>query len=180
VTLPTRVRFTASAPGGDRVHHLTEDDVRTVLGRLPDHLWSRLRAVHFNDRGIRPWRQRFGYANPRSGEIAMCAQPPRMALTRCLRSALTPEHFGAECNRRAPELALRRFLLYDVFLHELGHLQRLPGPTRSKRLTYPREKLAEAFSVKWRQWLWSQPFDHPDPVHQPPEAADISTPIQLV
>src|SRR4051812_48951240 len=95
-SMHSRIKFSTSPPGGDRVHHLTEDDVRTVLGRLPDYLWSRLRAVRFNDRGIRPWRHCFGYANPWSGEIAMCAMPPRKTLTRSMRSGLTPEHFGAE------------------------------------------------------------------------------------
>jgi hypothetical protein len=55
----SRVKFSVSAPGADRVHHITEQDVRVVLGRLPFDLWRCLRAVHFNDRA---WGARiFGY-----------------------------------------------------------------------------------------------------------------------
>lgn len=36
--------FTVSTPGCDRVHHVTEDDVRVILSRLPmewcERLWS--------------------------------------------------------------------------------------------------------------------------------------------
>ena len=47
----SRIRFSMSLPGGDRVHHVNQADVRVILSRLPIDLWSRLRAVHFNDRG---------------------------------------------------------------------------------------------------------------------------------
>jgi len=45
-----RIRFSACVPGADRIHYVTAEDVRVVLGRLPVELWQRLRAVHFNDR----------------------------------------------------------------------------------------------------------------------------------
>lgn len=69
-----------------------------------------------------------------------------------------------------PALAIRRFMLYDVFLHELGHLQVI-SEARSDRLKYAREKLAEDFATAWRHELWSSRFDHADPVHNrpPPE-----------
>ena len=34
----------------DRVHHVTEEDVRVVVSRLPEELYGRLREVHFSDR----------------------------------------------------------------------------------------------------------------------------------
>lgn len=46
----SRIKFSSSVPGADRIHHVTEEDVRVVLSRLPFEFWARLRAVHFNDR----------------------------------------------------------------------------------------------------------------------------------
>ena len=57
------LRFSVAKPGCDRIHHVTEDDVRVVLGRLPTDVWSLLRAVHFNDQSRGGFR--LGYANPR-------------------------------------------------------------------------------------------------------------------
>ena len=45
-----KIRFSTSPPGGDRVHHVTPEDVEVVLSRLAEEVCSRLRAVHFNDR----------------------------------------------------------------------------------------------------------------------------------
>jgi hypothetical protein len=160
-----------STPGADRVHHVNEQDVRIVLSRLPVDLWRRLRAVHFNDRsrGARV----FGYVNRGRREIALCALPPRMGLTKALRMGGTPEEFGALRGQKWPTLAIRRFLLYDVFLHELGHLQLLDDRASSDRLQFAREKRAEEFAVEWCAWLWSQPFAHSDPVHNPPTAEEL-------
>ena len=73
----SRVKFFSSTPGGDRIHHITADDVRVVLSRLPIELWARLRAVHFNDRarGARV----LGYLTQGHREIALCVLPPRMS-----------------------------------------------------------------------------------------------------
>lgn len=46
----SRIQFSVSIPGADRIHYVNADDVRVVLGRLPLEFWARLRAVHFNDR----------------------------------------------------------------------------------------------------------------------------------
>jgi hypothetical protein len=81
--MPRQVKFSTSPPGGDRVHYVSEADVRIVLNRLPFDLWNRLRTVHFNDRSRGP---RFlGYVNRRGQDIAVCALPPRISLTRALR-----------------------------------------------------------------------------------------------
>jgi hypothetical protein len=95
-----------------------------------------------------------------------------MGLTRALRRGQTPEEFGARSGGKWPELAIRRFLLYHVFLHELGHLQ-LIDPHRSARLRFAREKLAQDFAVAWYRRLWSSPFEHPDPVHNPPSREEL-------
>jgi hypothetical protein len=177
VSALSRIKFTVLPPRADRVHHITPDDVRVVLGRLPVEVWEHLRAVHFNDKGMARW---LGYANPRSRELSICALPPRFSFNRYLRAPLTAQQFGAEPGQQWPTIAIRRFLLYAVFLHELGHLQSVPGRRASSLLKYPREKLAQQFAVKWCDWLWSQPFDHPDPAHNPPvfEEASITVPAQ--
>jgi len=87
----------------------------------------------------------------------------------------TPERFGARRGQKWPALAIRRFILYDVFLHELGHLQLVNENTRSIRLKFAREKLAQAFAEEWCHKLWLQPFPHPDPVHNPPTAGELAS-----
>jgi hypothetical protein len=72
-----------------------------------------------------------------------------------------------------PALAVRRILLDDVFLHELGHLQIVAPKARSDRLRFARKKLAEALAVEWRYRLWAAPLAHPDPVHRPPRPEEL-------
>lgn len=160
------IRFTAKDAGCDRRHFLTEEDILVVLGRLPEEDWSRLRAVHFNDRGrgVR-W---LGYANSSHREITICALPPRVSLARFPVRGQSCAEFGARRGAQWPDLAVRRFLLYDVFLHEIGHLQMVDGKSRSARLKFAREKLAESYAADRRRELWSAFFDHPDPVHNSP------------
>ena len=111
-----------------------------------------------------------GYVDQGHREIALCALPPRMSLTGFLVKGQTPLQFGAQRGQRWPHLAIRRFLIYDVFLHELGHLQVIDANRPSERLRYAREKLAQAFAMQWCKRLWATPFSHPDPVHHSPGA----------
>jgi len=162
-----KVKFTYSRLGCDRKHYFNEDDVRVVLSRLPAETWSGLRAVHFNDksRGVRI----LGYANPREREICICALPPRVSLSRALVRGQYPELFGAVRGKQWPDLAVRRFLLYDVLLHELGHLKMVIANPKSGRRNHAREKLAQEFADYWRRQLWKNRMHHPDLVHNPPE-----------
>jgi hypothetical protein len=170
--MPPRVKFSLSIPSADRIHYVTEEDVRIVLSRLPVEHWTRLRSVHFNDRsrGARV----LGYVNRGRREIALCALPPRLSLTRFLVRGQTTEQFGARRGHKWPALAVRRFMLYDVFLHELGHLQLVDEDTPSVRLKFAREKLAQSFAVQWGNRLLSKPFVHSDPVHNPPTAEEFA------
>src|SRR6476661_516990 len=104
MSMLSRVRFSYSPPGGDRVYHVDADDVRTVLARLPDDMLCGLRGVHFNDRSF--GRRILGYANIASGDIALCALPPRVSFTRAMRMGQTPELFGAVRGRQWPSLAI--------------------------------------------------------------------------
>ena len=167
----SRIKFSIHPPGADRIHHVNEEDVRVVIGRLPQELLKRLRSVHFNDqsRGGRT----FGYVTRRGRrEIALCALPPRMSFSRLLKGQ-TPEQFGARRGAKWPAIAIRRFLLYHVFLHELGHLQIVDERTESDRLRFAHEKLAEEFANFWRGTLWAEHFVHPDPVHNPPSDEEL-------
>lgn len=171
--MPIQVKFSISPPRADRIHYVNEEDVRILLGRLPASTWSRLRAVHFNDqsRGNRV----FGYVTKRGrSEITLCALPPRIGLTRALVRGQKLGQFGARSGRKWPVLAVRRFMLYDVFLHELGHLQLINERSSSDRLKYAHEKLAQEFAMEWCRRLWSKPFEHSDPVHNPPTPDEIA------
>jgi hypothetical protein len=160
-----KIKFSTTIPGGDRRHYLTEEDVMVVLSRLPEETWQQLHAVHFNDqaRGNRL----LGYVTGGRREIAICALPPRLSLSR-VAPGQQCEQFGARRGEQWPLLAIRRFLLYDVFLHELGHLQVVNEKTKSERLRFAREKRAQEFADRWRRKLWSEHFDHLDPVHNAP------------
>jgi len=167
-----QVKFSSTAPHGDRIFHVTEDDVRVVLSRLPENAYNRLRRVHFNDqsRGARS----LGYVNMGHREIALCALPPRMSLTRFLVKGQFPRQFGAKRGTQWSKNAIRRFLLYDVFLHELGHLQVVHDRAKSARRRFAGEPKAQEFSMYWCRKLWSKPFDHPDPAHNPPGADEMA------
>lgn len=171
--MSSQIKFSVARPGGDRIHYINEEDVRILLGRLPTAIWSRLRAVHFNDRsrGARI----LGYVSRRGRtEIALCALPPRVRLTRALVKGQSPEKFGARSSHTWPALAVRRFMLYDVFLHELGHLQLVNEKSPSDRLKYAHEKLAQAFAMEWCDKLWSERFEHSDPVHNAPSPSEFA------
>ncbi len=73
-----------------------------------------------------------------------------------------------------PELAIQRFLLYDVFLHELGHLQVIDEKAKSARRKYAREGKAQEFAMHWCRALWREPVDHPDPVRNKPSKQEIA------
>jgi hypothetical protein len=171
--LPRKINFSRARPRCDREYHVDENDISVVLMRLPEELWARLRAVHFNDRshGARS----LGYVTGARNEISLSALPPRMSLTRFIRFRKSPgpRQFGAKRGAQWPHLAVRRFLLYDVFLHELGHIQAVDEEARNPRRKYASETKAQDFADKWRRQLWLYPFDHPDPVHNPPTEDEL-------
>jgi tetratricopeptide (TPR) repeat protein len=59
-------------------------------------------------------------------------------------------------------------MLYDVFLHELGHIQVVDRTARAARRRFASETRAQEFAERWCRELWSRRFDHPDSVHNPP------------
>ncbi len=177
-----RIKFSFSVTHAGRIHYLPPDDVRVLLSRLPEELWQRLRAVHFNDRSL--GRRIAGYVNMGHREIAICAFPASVSCTpltsrKRIDSLATcggghsPATFGASRGRQWPRLAVRRFFLYNLFLHELGHLQIVDPSAKAARRRFASESLAQDFANHWRRALWSQHFDHPDPVHNPPDSEEL-------
>ncbi len=167
-----RINYSYVRPGERRKHYLNEQDVEVLLDRLPREAWSRLRAVHFNDRS---WgARRLGYVNRGHREIAICALPPSVSLSRFL-GRRSPRQFGALRGSQWPERAVRRFLLYNVFLHELGHLQIVDPKAATPRREFAGETKAQEFADHWRARLWSEPFKHPDPIHNPPSEAESAS-----
>lgn len=168
-----KIHFTSRPPACDRRHFVDEDDVRVVLSRLPEELWRRLRGVHFNDRSR--GRHTLAYTNRGRREIGLCALPPRISLGSALmRYGGSPERFGAVKGCQWPTRAVRRFMLYDTLLHEIGHFQIIDEKARSVRRKFAMETKAQEFSDFWRDRLWSSPFEHPDPVHNPPAEAEVN------
>ena len=64
-------------------------------------------------------------------------------------------------------------MLYEVLLHELGHLQVVDETAATERRKFACETCAQEFAEEWCRKLWSEPFDHPDPVHHPPSPEEI-------
>lgn len=170
-----RLHFNRVEPHGDRVHYLRYCDVLVLLSRLPAESWFRLRAVQFNDRSR--GASCLGYVRAvERREIAICALPRRVSLSgACGRSKALGRQFGAKLGAQWPYLAVRRFLLYDVFLHELGHLQIIDSKAKTHRRKFAGETKAQQFATTWRKDLWSKRFDHPDPIHNKPSHDEIET-----
>jgi hypothetical protein len=170
------IRFSAVPPKSGRRHFVDQASIEVVLSRLPADLWARLRGVHLNDQA---WgRRMLGYVTSSRSDIALCALPQRVSLNAvCRHDKASPCEYGAQWGAQWPERAVRRFMLYNVFLHELGHLQVFDEDRSSRRLRFYREKLAQEFADSWRHRLWSRHFEHPDPVHNRPEPEEIDADV---
>lgn len=163
------VQFVRHRVSPIRRHYVDGNDVRVVLSRLPEELWSRLRKVHFKDdaKGNRI----LGYTTNRGRkEVSLCALPHQVTVRFRIMGG---EAFGAVRGSPWPSLAVRRYMLYDVLLHELGHLQIVLPKSANPRRKFASETLAQEFADTWRRKLWSRPFDHPDPVHNRPSEAEL-------
>ena len=176
-----KVKFTYEKPGCDRVHYINEQDVLVVLSRLPEETWRMLRVVHFKDQN-RPYRggRAVGYTHHGGpAEITLLALPPRVSLASYLSRRESPAQYGATRNYQWPRLAVRRFLLYNVLLHELGHIQ-VVERTQKGQWEKAREAKANEFAEYWQARLWSEKFRHPDAVHSPPTEEEIRNSIDEI
>ena len=155
------------------VSYVSGQDIDVVLERIPAELRTRLRDVFESSRsyGVR----RLGAVRTRGRrDIELFDRlPPRVSLRRFIYPGSSAIEFGAPRQGQWPPWAVRRFLLYDVLLHELGHLQLVRPQGRGWTRKYASETLAQEFADSWRRELYSQPFDHPDPVHNPPSEIEL-------
>lgn len=165
-----RIQFVWHPAVSDTRHYVNEDHVKVVLSRQPPELWARVRKIHFSDdsEGART----LGYVSTRGRrEINLCALPLRVSLRRIV--GKSAEEFGAVTGSQRPTLAVRRYMLYDTLLHEIGHLQIIYPKAANPNRKFADEPKAEEFAYFWRKKLWSRHFDHPDPVHNPPSKQEI-------
>ncbi|MEZ5326740.1 MAG: tetratricopeptide repeat protein [Verrucomicrobiales bacterium] len=160
--------------GSHRRRYVGESDVKVVLSRLPKPLWKRLEKVVFRDDWGRS--RTLGYTLTKSRrDIALCNLPTRLSLRQCCAlHGCSPEDFGAPLRGQWPALAIRRFQLYSTLLHEIGHLQTIHPNNSQPRRKFAAEPLAEEFAQEWRGRLWSEHFEHPDPVHNAPSVEEIA------
>jgi tetratricopeptide (TPR) repeat protein len=159
-------------PGSDRRHYVDEADVEVVLSRMPAELTQRIHGIYFSDDSM--GNRRLGYTTTAGRrDITLCALPPNVSLNGYIRGPQTAQMFGAVKGAQWPALAIRRYTLYNTLLHEIGHLQVVHERARHPRRKFADEPVAEDFANEWREDLWSKPFAHPDPAHNPPSADEI-------
>jgi hypothetical protein len=101
--------------------------------------------------------------------------PIRVSLGRYLHGGQSAEEFGAPKQGQWPPWAVRRFLLYDVLLHEIGHLQVVDEKASRVQRKFASETRAQEFADEVRRTLYSEHFDHADPIHNAPTTAELAT-----
>jgi hypothetical protein len=101
--------------------------------------------------------------------------PIRVSLRRYLHGGQSAEEFGAPKLGQWPPWAVRRFLLYDVLFHEIGHLQVVDKKAARVQRKFASETRAQEFADEMRRVLYSRTFDHPDPIHNAPSEAELAT-----
>jgi hypothetical protein len=94
--------------------------------------------------------------------------PVRVSLRSYLHGGQSAAEFGAPERGQWPPWAVRRFLLYDVLLHELGHLQKVERKFAS-------ERKAQELADELRRTLYSEPSGLDDPIHDAPTEAEVAT-----
>lgn len=148
-------------------------DVNTVLERLDPTLLDRLGDVWLSasSRGGR----RLGYVTTRGRrDVTLCSiLPIRISMREIMRRGNRAAEFGAPERGQWPPWAVRRLMLYQVLLHEIGHLQIVRASSRIKR-RFAAEPLADEFAADLRGALYSTPFAHGDPVHNAPSDEELA------
>jgi len=151
------VTFSFHPVGGDRRFYVDADDVRSVIARLPKRFQRALARVRFDDVGWETYKA--GYSKSGSREIALCALPPRVSLTRFLPSSVSPHEFGAVRGSQWPALAVGRYQLYHVFPAMLIALEGRHGDGAAEMGTEAR---------KLRHELWESASETLAPLHHAP------------
>jgi hypothetical protein len=156
------------------VCYVTQADVQVVLGRIPEEVKTRLRDVVISNRSLGVRRLGSVRTYGRRDIDLYSVLPPRVSLRGYVDAGRPAAEFGAPRQGQWPPWAVRRFLLYDTLLHELGHLQLVRPKGRGYDRKFASETLARQFANDWRRELFSQPFEHRDPVHNAPTQAELA------
>ena len=158
----------------DVIRYISFKDIEIVKKRVPEEFRTRLRDIfpRYRARGVRVLGsvRTYGRRDVQLNTIL----PYRVSLGRFLVKGQSALEFGTSPRGQWTPWAVRRFMLYDVFLHEIGHLQIIdPGNSNIKR-KFASETKAQEFADGLRRKLWFSYFDHPDPVHNSPQPDELS------
>ena len=157
----------------DLLRYISYEDIELVKKRIPEEFRTRLRDVflHYTSNGVR----HLGAVTRRGRrDIKVCAiLPYRVSLGRFLVRGQSALEFGTSPRGQWTPWAIRRFLLYDVFLHEVGHLQIVDQLNPDFSRKFASEKKAQDFADNLRRELWKTPFEHPDPIHNSPQEDEL-------
>lgn len=158
----------------DVVQYISHNDLEIVKKRIPEEFCTRLRDIYI-------WSESYGVRElgfvTRKGRRDVNLStflPYRVSLRRFLIKGQSALEFGTSPIGQWTPWAVRRFLLYDVFIHEIGHLQIVDNKNSNINRKFASETLAQKFADDLRRKLWSSYFDHPDPVHNSPEPDELS------
>ena len=156
------------------VCYISSSDIDIALSRIPEIYRCRVREITTwnSSRGVR----QLGYVTTRGRrDINLCVMlPPRVSLGRYMHyEGITAKEFGAPNRGQWPPWAVRRFMLYDVLYHELGHLQIVNSKAKNMRRKFADEKIAQEFANEWRHTIFSTYFNHMDPIHNPPSDEEL-------
>jgi hypothetical protein len=158
----------------DVVKYISDTDLEIVKQRIPAKFCTRLRDIFTwcESYGVR--RLGFVTKNGRRDVNLSAFLPYRVSLGRFLVKGQSALEFGTSARGQWTPWAVRRFLLYDVFLHEIGHLQVIDSKTSNTNRKFASENLAQKFADELRRKLWYSYYDHPDPVHNRPQPDELS------
>jgi len=163
----TPVPIRQDNPSRDFLHPASVEDVAELVAHLPPEDLSELTAI--NLRRV-PWSSyerddAFGFYDPHDREITLRAFPSDLRLYIGGREPSERERreFDPFCRdwRRGPhgwylqwdEASLRRFYLYDVLLHEIGHHVADRGKPVGKTRRSANEAFAHDYARRWRRRL---------------------------
>jgi hypothetical protein len=150
-------------------------DVRLVIARIPGELRARVRDVFLSSRSFGVRVLGSVVTRGRRDIDLFSVLPPRVSLRRFIGRGQSAAEFGAPRHGQWPPWAVRRYLLYDVLLHELGHLQVVRPKGRGHLRKFAGEPLAQKFADDWRRTLYAERYDHPDPIHNAPTEDELAT-----
>jgi hypothetical protein len=164
----------ATRETNDLVSYVDLREVDVVIERVPAEYRTRIRDI-FRRRSSDA--KVLGSVSTRGRrDISLSTRLPiRVSLGRYLHGGQSADEFGAPKRGQWPPWAVRRFLLYDVLLHEIGHLQIVNETASRVQRKFASETRAQEFADEMRRTLHSETFDHPDPIHNAPTAAELAT-----